>query len=320
MIFEKRTERIVIPVFFILALLLPLFLEGNAFFVGKLTTIVILSIFVMSLDFLVGRVGLITLGHALFYGLGGYLFVILAPEYEAVNFWLYTVYICGLSALIALVVGIVVLRTSGIYFIMITLAISQMAYYYFFDSLDYGGDDGVFIFMKPDTHLFGLKFFNLDNGVHFYYLALLSLLNTLLFFKLILRSRFGRIVEATKHNAQRTEALGYNTFVYRLICYVIGSTLGAYAGFLFALQYGFVNPSFLTWEMSGTALVMSILGGLGSLYGAILGTFTYEGLQFLFEHLTQDWLLLMGGAIILMVLVLRHGIAGYLEKLLEKKQ
>jgi len=318
MIFEKRTERLFLPVFLLIVLCLPLFLEANSFFVSKVTTVLILATFVMSLDFLVGRVGLVTLGHALFYGLGGYLFVIIAPEYEAVNFWLYTFYVCALAALIALVVGVVVLRTSGIYFIMITLAISQMAYYYFFDSLDFGGSDGVFIFMKPETSIFGLSFLNLDDPTHFYYLAVLSLFNTLLLLKLILRSRFGRIVEASRQNPERTEALGYNIFAFRLISYVIASTLGAYAGFLFALQYGFVNPSFLTWEMSGTALVMSILGGMGTIYGAILGTFAYEGLQYLFEHLTEEWLLFMGGAIILMVLMLRKGLAGYLEKLLEK--
>jgi len=318
MIFEKRTERIIVPMFFMVALFAPLFLESNSFFVGKVTTIIILSIFVMSLDFLVGRVGLITLGHAMFYGMGGYLFVILSPEYEAVNFWVYTFYICSISALIALVTGAMILRTTGVYFLMITLALSQMMFYYFFDSLEYGGGDGMFIFVRPETSIFGLSFLDLDDPQHFYYLALFSLFNTLVFFQVVLRSRFGRVVEAAKHNPDRTEALGYNIFAFRLTCYVIGSTLGAYAGFLFALQFGFVNPSFLTWEMSGTALVMSILGGPGTIYGAILGTFTYEGLQYFFEHLTEEWLLFMGSAIILMVIVLRKGIAGYLEKLLEK--
>lgn len=318
MIFEKRTERLVLATFFVIALCIPLFLDTNSFFVGKVTTILILSVFVMSLDFLVGRVGLVTLGHALFYGLGGYLFVILAPEYEAVNFWIYAFYVLGISALIALVVGAVVLRTSGIYFIMITLAISQMVYYFFFDSLDFGGNDGLFIFMKPETSIFGLSFLDLDNPTHFYYLALLAVLITLLAIKITLRSRFGRIVEASRLNPERTEALGYNIFAFRLIGYVIGSTLAAYAGLLFALQYGYVNPQFMTWEMSGTALVMSILGGLGTIYGAILGTITYEGLLYTFEHISEDWMLFMGAAIILMVLLLRKGIAGYLEKLLEK--
>ena len=318
MIFEKRTERIFLATFFVIALCIPLFLESNSFFVGKITTILILAIFVMSLDFLVGRVGLVTLGHALFYGLGGYLFVILTPEYEAVNFWIYAIYIMFISALIALVIGVVVLRTSGIYFIMITLAISQMVYYFFRDSLHFGGNDGLFIFVKPDTSIFGLSFLNLDNPTHFYYLALLGVLITLLTIKIILHSRFGRIVEASRLNPARTEALGYNTFSFKLISYVIGSTLAAYAGLLFALQYGYINPQFMTWEMSGTALVMSILGGMGTIYGAILGTITYEGLQYLFEHMSEDWMLFMGGAIILMVLLLRKGLAGYLEKLLEK--
>lgn len=318
MIFEKRTERIVLAIFFLIALCIPLFLESNSFFVGKITTILILIVFVMSLDFLVGRVGLVTLGHALFYGLGGYLFVIITPEYEAVNFWVYAMYIMGLSALIALVVGVVVLRTSGIYFIMLTLAISQMAYYFFFDSLAFGGSDGLFIFMKPETSIFGLSFLDLDNPTHFYYLALLAVFITVVVIKVILRSRFGRIVEASRLNPERTEALGYNIFAHRLISYIIGSTLAAYAGLLFALQYGYVNPQFMTWEMSGTALVMSILGGVGTIYGAILGTITYEGLQYFFEHMSDNWMLFMGAAIILMVLLLRKGIAGYLEKLLEK--
>ena len=190
MIFEKRTERIFLAIFFLIALCIPLFLEENSFFVGKATTILILAVFVMSLDFLVGRVGLVTLGHALFYGLGGYLFVILTPEYEAVNFWVYAFYIMGLNALIALVIGAVVLRTSGIYFIMITLAISQMAYYYFFDSLEFGGNDGLFIFMKPETSIFGLSFLNLDNPTHFYYLALLAVLVTLIFISVTASSSF----------------------------------------------------------------------------------------------------------------------------------
>lgn len=318
MIFEKRTERIFLAIFFTVALCIPLFLEANSFFVGKVTTILILAVFVMSLDFLVGRVGLVTLGHALFYGLGGYLFAILSPEYEVVNFWVYAFYILALNALIALVVGAVVLRTSGIYFIMITLAMSQMVYYFFFDSLEFGGDDGLFIFMRPETTIFGVSFLDLDNPSHFYYLALLAVLITLLSIKTVLRSRFGRIVEASRINPQRTEALGYNIFAFRLISYVIGSTIAAYAGLLFALQYGYVNPQFMTWEMSGTALVMSILGGMGTIYGAILGTIAYESLQYFFEHMSKDWMLFMGSAIILMVLLLRKGLAGYLEKLLEK--
>lgn len=318
MIFEKRTERIFLAIFFVIALCIPLFLETNSFFVGKIATVLILSVFVMSLDFLVGRVGLVTLGHALFYGLGGYLFVMLTPKYEAVNFWIYAIYVMGVSALVALVVGVVVLRTSGIYFIMITLAISQMGYYFFSDSLKFGGNDGLYIFMQPETSIFGLSFLDLDNSTHFYYLSLLAVLITLVALKIVLHSRFGRIVEASHLNPERTEALGYNIFAFRLISYVIGSTLAAYAGLLFALQYGYVNPQFMTWEVSGTALVMAILGGMGTIYGAILGTITYEGLLYIFEHMSKDWKLFLGGAIILMVLLLRKGLAGYLEKLLEK--
>jgi branched-chain amino acid transport system permease protein len=319
MLFQKRTERIFIWVFFPLALMMPLFLEQNTFYVSKLTTIMIFAIFVMSLDYLVGRCGLITLGHAMFYGLGGYIFVMIAPEYEAVNFWIYTFYICAISALIALVIGFLVLRTSGIYMIMITLAFAQMTFYFFSDSIEFGGNDGVFIYVKPDTSLFGISMFDLDNPIHFYYLCLLSLFNTLFFFRLVTRSRFGRVIDAIHENPGRTTALGYNVFVFRLMAYVMASALGAYAGYLFTMQYGFVNPSMLSWQTSGSALVMSILGGLGTLYGAILGTVVYEGLHYVLEHMTEHWLLFMGALIILMVILFKNGIAGYLEKLLEKR-
>lgn len=317
--FGKRAEKIFIWVFFPLALLLPLLIDQNTYYVNKFASVLIFAIFVMSLDYLVGRCGLVTLGHALFYGLGGYLFVMLAPEYETVNFWVYTFYVVMIAAAIALVVGVVVLRTSGIYMIMITLALAQMGFYFFSDSTEFGGNDGLFIYMKPDTSVFGLSLFDLDNPTHFYYLCLLSLFNCLVFFKLISRSRFGRIVDAVHENPERTTALGYNIFLFRLTSYVIASALGAYAGYLFALQYGFVNPSMLAWQTSGTALVMSILGGVGTLYGAILGTAVYEGLHYGLEHLTEHWLLLMGGLIITLVLVFRNGLAGYLENLLEKR-
>ncbi|MBR9829469.1 MAG: branched-chain amino acid ABC transporter permease [Oceanospirillales bacterium] len=319
MLFNKRTERYFIWVFFPLALLMPLFLAENTFFVSKLTSVMIFALFVMSLDYLVGRCGLITLGHAMFYGLGGYLFWMIAPEYEAVNFWVYTFYICTIAAAVALVIGFLVLRTSGIYMIMITLAFAQMAFYFFSDSIEFGGNDGLFIYVKPETSIFGLSFFDLDNPIHFYYLCLLSLFNTLVFFRVLIRSRFGRVVDAINENPGRTTALGYNIFMYRLMSYVIASALGAYAGYLFTLQYGFVNPSMMAWTTSGSALVMSILGGMGSIYGAILGTFAYEGLHYLLEHLTEYWMLFMGILIIAMVMIFKNGIAGYMEKLLEKR-
>ncbi|WP_221794190.1 branched-chain amino acid ABC transporter permease [Oceanobacter mangrovi] len=318
--FGKKTEQLFIWLFFPLALLLPLFLEQNEFYVNKLTSVVIFAIFVMSLDYLVGRCGMITLGHSMFYGLGGYLFILIAPEFEAVNFWVYTFYICVLAAAIALVVGVIVLRTSGVYMIMITLAIAQMCFYFFSDSVEFGGNDGLFILMKPDTSLFGLAFFNLDDPLHFYYFCLLSLFNCLVFWKLVTGSRFGRIMEAVKDNPQRTTALGYNVFLFRLLSYVMASALAAYAGYLFALQYGFVNPSMMSWQTSGSALVMSILGGMGSLYGAILGTVVYEGLHYSLEHLTEHWLLLMGCLIIAMVMLFKAGIAGFLENLLERRK
>lgn len=314
-IFANKTERIFIFAFFIIGLFIPLFLNENTFYVNKISSMIIFAIFVMSLDYLVGRTGLITLGHAMFYGLGGYIFAILVPEYEEVNFWVYTFYVMSLSSIIALFVGILVLRTNGIYMIMITLALAQMAFYYFADSVDFGGLDGLFIYIKPETSLFGLNFLNLDNEVHFYYLCLLSLFNCYAFFKITLRSHFGRVIDALKENPDRATALGYNIFHFKLVAYVIASSLASYAGYLFALQYGFVNPTMMSWEASAAALVMAILGGLGTIYGAIIGTFVYEGLHYTIEHLTQYWMFFMGALIIIMVLTFKHGLAGFLEQL-----
>lgn len=315
MIFEKRSERIALSLLFLVFLLIPVFVEGNSFYVNKVATILILSIFVISLDFLVGKAGLVSLGHALYYGVGGYIFVFLAPQDEQTNFWLYGVYVVFIAGAGAFLMGLVVLRTKGVYFIMITLALGQMFYYLVRDSSVFGGSDGVFITLKPSTDFFGLKLFDLDNAVHFYYFALLSLVSTLVAFKIFVHSKFGRIVEAIRQNKERTESLGYNVFFLQLICYVISSCFAAYAGYLFALQYGFVNPSTMAWQVSGTALVMGILGGLGSIYGAILGVVTYEFLHYFYEMITEDWMLLMGVTIMCMVLLIKGGIAGFLDRL-----
>tara|TARA_Y100001956_G_scaffold16185_1_gene15681 strand:+ start:298 stop:1269 length:972 start_codon:yes stop_codon:yes gene_type:complete len=314
-VFSSKAEKVFIYVFFFIALGIPLFFYENTFYVNKVSTMLILAIFVMSLDYLVGKTGLITLGHAMFYGLGGYLFAIMVPEYEEVNFWIYTFYIMVASAVIALIVGLIVLRTSGIYMIMITLALAQMTFYFFADSTEFGGLDGLFIYIKPETSIFGLNFLDLDNEIHFYYLCLLSLLNCYVFFKITLQSRFGRVINAIKDNPERATALGYNIFHFRLIAYVLSSSLAAYAGYLFALQYGFVNPTMMAWDVSATALVMAILGGLGTVFGAILGVFVYEILHYGIEHMTQYWMFWMGSLIIIMVLALRNGIAGLIEQI-----
>ena len=319
-VFSSKAEKVFIFAFFFIALGIPLFFNENTFYVNKISTMLILSIFVMSLDYLVGRTGLITLGHAMFYGLGGYLFAIMIPEYEVVNFWLYTFYVMAASGVIALIVGLIVLRTSGIYMIMITLALAQMTFYFFADSTEYGGLDGLFIYLKPETSIFGLNFLDLDNENHFYYLCLLSLFNCYVFCKVSLHSRFGRVIDAIKENPERATALGYNIFHFRIVSYVLSSSLAAYAGYLVSLQYGFVNPTMMSWEVSASALVMAILGGLGTIFGAILGVFVYESLHYSIEHMTQYWMFWMGSLIILMVLLLKSGIAGLIEQLVGGKR
>lgn len=292
--------------------LLAGFFEQNQheFYMQQLSWIMIFGLFAMSLDLLVGIVGLVSLGHAAFFGLGGYMLVLLSPEYETAS--LLTVLPGALAgvALAALVVGALVLRTRGVYFIMVTLAIGQMFFYLFNDSSIAGGSDGVYLFFKPILEVGGVLLLDLGDRNQFYYAVLVSLFASYLLLRVIMAAPFGKVIRGIGVNENRTQGLGYNVYAYKLVTFVISATLAGLAGFLAAAQYGFMNPAMLGWHNSGTALVTVILGGMGTLVGPILGAFVIEFLRHGLESLTEHWMLLFGGLIILMVLVLPRGLAG----------
>ncbi len=292
-----------------------LFPAQHDFIMEKLVTMMILAIFAMSLDLLVGVGGMVSLGHAAFFGLGGYALALTAPEYEAASVWLTLPAALGISAAAALVIGALSIRTSGIYFIMITLAFGQMFFYVFNDSSFAGGSDGTYIYFRPTAELFGVQVVDLESPLTFFYVVFGAMLGTYALLRVLLASPFGRVLRGIGINPQRVRGVGYNPDAYRLVAFVIGAMLAGLAGFLSASQYGFVNPSMLSWHHSGTVLVMVILGGLGTLHGAILGAFALELLHVIIEPLTEHWLLVLGGLIILMVLVLPRGLAGLLEGL-----
>jgi branched-chain amino acid transport system permease protein len=294
-------------------LLFPL--ADSVYYVQLFTKIMILSIFAMSLDLLVGYAGLVSLGHAAFFGLAGYVLALMSPQYEAANLLTTLPAALAASALVAFVIGLLVLRTSGIYFIMVTLAFAQMLYYLFHDTKLGGGSDGIYIYVKPALAIWGWMPFSLESKIAFYYFTLALMLAVYGLLRTVLRSTFGRALQGIKANEQRMRSLGYATFHYKLAAFVLAGTLAGLSGYLAAMQFGFVNPEILAWHQSGNVLMMVILGGMGSLAGPVLGAFAFTLLQDLFESLTRHWQLLLGGFIVLVVLVLPRGLFGLFEYL-----
>ncbi len=267
------------------------------FYAELMTKVMIMAIFVMSLDLLVGRTGLVSFGHAAYFGLAAYAVALLSPDSEPASFWVTLPAAVGFAGLAAFINGVVVLRTKGLYFIMATLAFAQMMFFFFHDTSFGGGSDGRYIYFKPEATLF-----DLNQPRHFYYLVLALLVLVYGLLALLLRSPFGRALAGIKANEQRMQSLGFPVARYKL------------AGYLFACQYGYVNPDFLSWQQSGNALLMIILGGVGRLHGGFAGALAFIALQELFSSVTKHWLLLMGLAIIGLVLFLPGGLASLVRR------
>jgi branched-chain amino acid transport system permease protein len=288
---------------------------ASKFYLQLLGKIMLMAIFAMSLDLLVGFTGLISLGHAAFFGLGGYALWLLSPEYASANLWTSLPIAMAAAAVAALVVGFLVLRSSGVYFIMATLAFTQMFFYYVTGSKALGGSDGANIDSKPVAKLFGLQPFNLAHATDFYYVVLGLMVAVFLLLHVVLRSPFGRVILGIRSNEQRMRSLGFPTFRYKLASFVLAGTIAGLAGYFNAAQFGFISPELFGWRLSGDVLMMVILGGAGTLYGPILGAFALTLLQNELTDLTKHWLLPMGLFIILAVLLLPRGIGGVLQRL-----
>lgn len=294
--------------------LLPHAVSG--FYAELAMKIMILGIFALSLELLVGQTGLICFGHAGFFGIGAYVVTLLSPQDSAASLWLALPAALGAAGLYALLVGALSLRTQGVYFIMITLAFAQMAYFVAHDTPLGGGSDGIYLYFRPVARLGDWQPFDLDQMVQLYYAVWVCLLATLAGLALLLRSRFGRALAGIKANEQRMRAAGFATYPYKLTAFVLSAMLAGLAGFLFALKDGFVNPELLSWHQSGAVLIMIILGGLGHLRGALLGALGFALLQELFQSQTvfgsfaKHWQLMLGLAIIAFVALLPRGLVG----------
>ncbi|SIT06026.1 amino acid/amide ABC transporter membrane protein 2, HAAT family [Achromobacter sp. MFA1 R4] len=300
--------------------------SGSDYYTGLAVKIMIYAIFALSLQLLVGGAGLVSLGHAAFFGIGAYVAALLSPESEAASLWWLLPAALLAAGAYALVTGALALRTRGVYFIMVTLAFSQMAYYVFHDTKIGGGSDGIYLYFRPDLSLGGWTPVDLGDPATFYFFVLAGLALTWGFLALLRRSPFGAALNGIRINEQRMRAAGYSTYRYKLAAYVVGAMLAGLAGFLFALKDGFVTPELLAWEQSGLVLLMVILGGMGSLGGAVLGTVTMVLLQELFQSqelfgdYARHWHLPLGIAIIVLVALLPNGLAGLPAQWRERRQ
>ncbi|MFN5349013.1 MAG: branched-chain amino acid ABC transporter permease [Polaromonas sp.] len=300
---------------------------GTPFYTEMVTRMMIMAIFAMSLDLLQGVTGLVSLGHAAYFGLAGYALAFLTPQGEAISLW-WTLPLAVLaSGLAALIIGFFVVRTHGIYFIMVTMAFAQMVFYLFFDNKVLGGSDGLYINFKPSTAIMGWVPFDMDNKRVLYYFTLAALLVTYLFLRRLLFSPFGRTLSGIRVNEHRMRAMGYGVFGYKLAAFSVAGALAGLAGYLWGAQTGYINPELMGFHMSAHAIMMVILGGMGNFAGAIVGAFAFEYLLHVFKDLPQvgsvslgkHWQLWMGLFIVLLVTFAPRGILGLFEKFLKRK-
>jgi branched-chain amino acid transport system permease protein len=292
-------------------------LAGGKFAVDFVAKTMVFAILALSLELLVGQVGLVCFGQAAFFGIAAYAVVLLTPANAAASIWWLLPASLAAAALYALVVGALSIRTRGVYFIMVTLAFSQMAYYAAHDTPLGRGTDGVYLLFTPTVEIAGRTLVDLAKPVPFYYFTLGALAAVFALLAVVLRSRFGRALAGIRVNEQRMRAAGYSTYPYKLAAFVLSGTVAGLAGFLFAVKDGFVNPALMGWHISGTVLMMIILGGIGHLHGAVLGAFAFSLLQELFQSqplfgdYSKRWQLGVGLAIILCVALMPRGLAGF---------
>jgi len=303
---------------FTIAAAFPFF--GEKYYVDLALKIMILSMFALSLELLVGQTGLVSFGHAAFFGIGAYVAALLSPQSGPASFWLLFPAALGAAGLYALAVGALSLRTRGIYFIMVTLAFAQMAYYVFHDTKVGGGSDGIYLYFRPAVAVGGVTLVDLDQPRTFYFFVFAALALTFLLLAAVQASRFGRALAGIRVNEQRMRAAGFATYPYKLAAFVFAAMLAGMAGFLYALKDGYVNPEIMSWHQSGAVLLMIILGGIGSLRGAVFGAIAFVLLQEFFQSqaifgsLAKHWQLPLGLTIIAFVALMPHGLIGLPEQ------
>ena len=289
--------------------LVPIYaaVSGNTFMISLFTRIIILAIAAVSLNLIMGFGGMVSFGHAAYLGIGGYAVGILAKEGVNSGLLQWPLAVAA-SALFAVTVGVLSLRTRGVYFFMITLAFAQMVYYVAIGLDRYGGDDGMTIYKRSQ---FGTVI-DLSNKTVFYYLCLALLLASIYLVWRLVHSRFGMVIQGARSNERRMRAIGFPTYRYKLVCFVFAGMLCGLAGALLANHTDFISPALMHWTRSGDLIVMAVLGGMGTVFGPVIGAVALLVLEEVLSGITQYSQIILGPLFLLVVLFARGGIDGLL--------
>ena len=309
---RHRSQRLLLGLGAVLLAVLPL--GSSEFYTGLMTSGLIAAMLALSLQLLVGCTGLVSLGHAAFYGLGAYTVYAITPADHSLSLILTLPAAAAVAGLAALLVGALSLRTRGFFFLMVTLAFGQMVFFIFHNTKLGGGADGAYL-LRPTLSLFDwqLPLTRRQRPLAYYYLSLSLLLAMYLGLLVLLRSLFGRVLQGIRVNEQRMLALGFNTYRYKLAAFAIAGLLAGIAGHMYAMKEGFVNPELVGWHRSAEALLMILLGGLATLSGPIIGALAYTAIGEVAQLITERKLLVEGLVILLVVLSLPKGLSGALS-------
>ncbi len=299
-------QRLFVPLLLVLAVLLPLLAQasGMEYYIGVVTRILIFAMVAASLNFILGYGGMVSFGHAVFFGLGAYVTAI-ASFHGVTSAWLIWLLAALVTALVGLVIGVIALRTRAVYFIMITMALAQLFYYFFVGFRYYGGDDGLQVTARPLLG-FGLDMSG-DNA--FYWVVLAWLVASFMLLQRLLASRFGLALNAIRQNERRAQAIGYPALRYKLAAFVIAAVIAGLAGSLIGMSNLFASPKLLHWSQSGILLVMVALGGVGYFYGGLLGAAAFLLLEEVLSTHFEYWQIYVGLILLLVVMVAPRGVS-----------
>ncbi|MBW9336258.1 MULTISPECIES: branched-chain amino acid ABC transporter permease [Herbaspirillum] len=299
-------QRLFVPLLLVLAVLLPLLAQasGMEYYIGVVTRILIFAMVAASLNFILGYGGMVSFGHAVFFGLGAYVTAI-ASFHGVTSAWLIWLLAALVTALVGLVIGVIALRTRAVYFIMITMALAQLFYYFFVGFRYYGGDDGLQVTARPLLG-FGLDMSG-DNA--FYWVVLAWLVASFVLLQRLLASRFGLALNAIRQNERRAQAIGYPALRYKLAAFVIAAVIAGLAGSLIGMSNLFASPKLLHWSQSGILLVMVALGGVGYFYGGLLGAAAFLLLEEVLSTHFEYWQIYVGLILLLVVMVAPRGVS-----------
>ena len=282
---------------------------NQAFYVDLVRRAMIFAIAAASLNLILGYGGLVSFGHAAYLGIGGYAVGILAFHGIPAGWVQWPVAILA-SAAAAAAIGAISIRTSGVYFIMITLAFTQMLYYLAVSLDMYGGDDG--LRLRTPSSFSGLV--DLGSSLAFYYVVLALMLLSLMLIHRLVNSRFGMVLRAAKSNDLRTRAIGFSPYPYRLAAFIVAGALCGLAGALYANHTRYISPDFMSWVQSGDLMFMVILGGMGSTAGPLLGAFALILIEEVLKGWTEHWQVILGPLLVVSVIFFKRGLAGLVNR------